>query len=283
LTHEGKCTAPFSNTKPYMIVSKKVMTPNINMLEVEADAVAERGKPGQFVIIRIDERGERIPITLGGTNPRKGTIVLYVAGVGASSEQLVELNVGDIIKNLSGPLGNPTEVKGYGDVLCVANGVFIGAHVYLAKALRGEGNRVVSVIGARTPDQLFMVDEAKEASNESFVADEDEGFGLLRGLLAERRFDHVFTIGSTSMQRFVCELTKPIGTPTTVSLFPIMVDGTGMCGACRVTVGGHTRFACVNGPDFDGHGVDFDELVSRMRYYTPQEKIAMVLRERGVI
>jgi ferredoxin--NADP+ reductase len=282
MSHKGKCTAPFSNTPPYRIVEKWAMTPNVKMLEVEAEAVSKRGKPGQFVIVRVNERGERIPITLGGTHPDEGTLTLYVAEVGASSQELGALRVGDSILNLSGPLGNPTEVRGYGDVLCVANGVFVGAHLFLVKALREEGNRVVSVIGARTPDQLFMADEVREASDESLVANDGEGFGLLRGLLAERRFDHVFTIGSTSMQRFVSDLTRPSGTPTTVSLFPIMVDGTGMCGACRVTVGGRTRFACVNGPDFDGHSVDFDELVSRMRYYTPQEKIAMVLRERGV-
>jgi ferredoxin--NADP+ reductase len=282
MSHRGKCTAPFSNTPPYRIVEKRAMTPNVKMLEVEAEAVSKRGKPGQFVIVRVNERGERIPMTLGGTHPDEGTLTLYVAEVGASSQELGALRVGDSILNLSGPLGNPTEVRGYGDVLCVANGVFVGAHLFLVKALREEGNRVVSVIGARTPDQLFMVDEVREASDEALVAEDGEGFGLLRGLLAERRFDHVFTIGSTSMQRFVSDLTRPSGTPTTVSLFPIMVDGTGMCGACRVTVGGHTRFACVNGPDFDGHSVDFDELVSRMRYYTPQEKIAMVLRERGV-
>jgi len=278
-----QCSAPFSNTPPYRIVKKRTMTPNVKMLEVEAEAVAKRGKPGQFVILRVDERGERIPITLGGTHPKKGTINLYIAEVGSSSQQLGALNVGDSILNLSGPLGNPTEVKGYGNVLCVANGVFIGAHVFLIKSLKREGNRIFSVIGARTPDQLFMVDEARKASDESLVAEDGEGFGLLKRLFAEKRFDHVFTIGSTSMQRFVSDLTRPLGTPTTVSLFPIMVDGSGMCGACRVTVGGHTRFACVNGPDFDGHDVDFDELVSRMRYYTPQEKIAMVLRERGVL
>ncbi|TSA40127.1 sulfide/dihydroorotate dehydrogenase-like FAD/NAD-binding protein [archaeon] len=282
MSHRGKCTAPFSNTPPYRIVEKRAMTPNVKMLEVEAEAVSKRGKPGQFVIVRVNERGERIPMTLGGTHPDEGTLTLYVAEVGASSQELGALRVGDSILNLSGPLGNPTEVRGYGDVLCVANGVFVGAHLFLVKALREEGNRVVSVIGARTTDQLFMVDEVREASDEALVAEDGEGFELLRGLLAERRFDHVFTIGSTSMQRFVSDLTRPSGTPTTVSLFPIMVDGTGMCGACRVTVGGHTRFACVNGPDFDGHSVDFDELVSRMRYYTPQEKIAMVLRERGV-
>jgi ferredoxin--NADP+ reductase len=283
MSHKGQCSAPFSNTQPYKIVKKRTMTPNVKMLEVEADAISKRAKPGQFVIVRVDEMGERIPITLGGTHHRKGTITLYIAEVGASSQQLGALQVGDSILNLSGPLGNPTEIKGYGDVLCVANGVFVGAHVFLVKALKEAGNRVVSVIGARTPDQLFMVKEAREASDESLVADVDEGFGLLKKLLSQRKFDHVFTIGSTSMQKYVCELTKPTETPTTVSLFPIMVDGTGMCGACRVTVGGHTRFACVNGPDFDGHGVDFDELVSRMRYYTPYEKIAMVLREQGVI
>jgi ferredoxin--NADP+ reductase len=283
----GPCTSPFTETQTYTIVDKRTMTPNVKRLEVEAHAVSERGKPGQFVIVRVNERGERIPITLGATNPDKGTIALYVAEVGVSSKELGSLNVGEKILNVSGPLGNPTEVTGYGDVLCVANGVFIGAHLYLVKALKEIGNKVVSVIGARSPDQLFHIDEVKRTSDESFVASDDSpeetgGYGFLKGLLEEHRFDHAFTIGSTSMQRFVCELTKPHGIPTTVSLFPVMVDGTGMCGACRVTVGGSTRFACVHGPGFDGHQVDFDELITRMRYYTPQEKIAMVLYDQGV-
>lgn len=282
MSHRGKCIAPFTNTQSYRIVDKQSVTPNVKKLEVEARGIAKRGKPGQFVIVRVDEKGERIPITLGGTNPEGETITLFVAEVGVSSKELGALNIGESILNVSGPLGNPTEIENYGDVLCVANGVFVGANLYLVKSLKEAGNHVVSAIGARTPDQLFMVKELSEHSDELLVADNGEGFGFLNGLLSKRRFNHVFTIGSTSMQRYICELTKPSGTPTTVSLFPIMVDGTGMCGACRVTVGGSTRFACVDGPDFNGHQVDFDELVSRMRYYTTYEKIAMVLQEKGL-
>ena len=282
MSNNGKCSAPFINSGPFRIVAKQAVTPTVTRFEVEARGVATRGQAGQFVIVRIDEKGERIPITLGGTNPEGGTITLFVAEVGVSSKELGSLNVGDSILNLSGPLGNPTEIEHYGDVLCVANGVFIGANQFLVKSLREAGNHVVSAIGARTPDQLFMVEELSECSDELLVADNGEGFGFLKSLLSERHFNHVFTIGSTSLQRYVCELTKPSETPTTVSLFPIMVDGTGMCGACRVTVGGATRFACVDGPDFDGHKIDFDELVSRMRYYTTYEKIAVVLQEKGL-
>ena len=178
-------------------------------------------------------------------------------------------------------------MKQYGRVLCVSNGVFVGANLYLIRALRDSGNYVTAVIGARSEKQLFLVEETRMTASETVVIDDEapedqRSYDFLTKIINEKHFDKVFTIGSTSMQKHVSELTKPLGVPTTVSLFPIMVDGTGMCGACRVTVGGNTRFACADGPDFDGHQVDFDELIRRMRYYTPQEKIAMVLREGGI-
>jgi ferredoxin--NADP+ reductase len=249
--------------------------------------VARKANPGQFIIIRVSERGERIPITLAGADPERGLLEIYVAEVGASSKDICAMRRGEAIMNLSGPLGNPLPVKKYGRVLCVSNGVFVGANLYLVKALREAGNEVTAVIGARSEKHLFLVEETKLIASKVIVIgdespEEKKSYDFLTKILNEKHFDRVFTIGSTSMQKRVSELTKPMGVPTTVSLFPVMVDGTGMCGACRVTVGGVTRFACVDGPDFDGHMVDFDELIRRMRYYTPHEKIAMVLREEGI-
>jgi ferredoxin--NADP+ reductase len=271
----------------YKIVSKRRVTPNVHRILVRAPAVAKKANPGQFIIIRVSERGERIPITLAGADPERGLLEIYVAEVGASSKDICALRRGEAIMNLSGPLGNPLPVKRYGRVLCVSNGVFVGANLYLVKALREAGNEVTAVIGARSEKHLFLVEETKMLASRAIVIgdespEDQKSYYFLTKVLNEKRFDRVFTIGSTSMQKRVSELTKPIGVPTTVSLFPVMVDGTGMCGACRVTVGGVTRFACADGPDFDGHLVDFDELIRRMRYYTPHEKIAMVLREGGI-
>lgn len=271
----------------YKIVAKRTLTPSVKLFELEAPAVARKTKPGQFVILRIHERGERIPITIAGTDPEDGTITLVFAEVGKTSKELGTLEKGDLILNVAGPLGNPIKVEKYGTILYVGGGVMIGAMLYLIKALREAGNEVVSVVGARSAEHLIFVDEVKSASDELYIATDDgsegyEGPGFLKGLLEDRHFDHVFTIGPTSMQREISEMTRPYGIPTTVNLFPVMVDGMGMCGACRVTVGGETKFACVDGPDFDGHQVDFEELISRMRIYTPQEKIAKVLYDRVV-
>ncbi len=283
---EHKCSI-LGEDSAYKIVSKRKVTPNVHRLLVKAPAVARKANPGQFVIVRVSERGERIPITLAGADTERGFLELYVAEVGASSKDICCLRRGEPILNLSGPLGNPLPVKRYGRVLCVSNGVFVGANLYLIKALYESGNEVTAVIGARSEKHLFLVDETKKTASETHVIgdespEDQRSYDFLAKVLKEKRFDRVFTIGSTSMQKRVSEITKPIGVPTTVSLFPVMVDGTGMCGACRVTVGGATRFACADGPDFDGHQVDFDELIRRMRFYTPQEKISMVLREGGI-
>jgi NAD(P)H-flavin reductase len=276
----------YSDTFMYGIVHKEKLTSNIKLFDVYAPAVAAKSKPGQFVIVRVHEKGERFPITIADAKPEKGLVTIIFAEVGKSSTQLGQLNVGDSILNFSGPLGNATKIKKYGDVLCVGGGVMAGAMLYQVKALTSAGNRITTIIGARSKEHLILVDELRKQSNELIVATDDgsegkEGIYFLRDMLTDRKFDQVMTIGPTSMQMIVSEMTKPYGIPTTVNLFPIMVDGTGMCGACRVSVGGETKFACVHGPDFDGHKVNYDELISRMRFYNPSEKIAMVLFDGG--
>ena len=270
----------------YEIVRKENLTPNVKLFEVEAPLIAKKARPGNFIILRTHEKGERIPITLSGSDPEKGTVTIILAEVGKSSTQLGALEEGDEILNFGGPLGNETPVKTYGTVLCVGGGVFVGAMLYQMKALKQAGNKITAIIGARNKDHLILVDEIKDVADEVYVSTDDgevehQGLGFLEEMMKGRWFDHVFTIGPTSMQKEVSEMMKPLGIPTTVNLFPIMVDGMGMCGACRVTVGGETKFACIDGPDFDGHQVDFDELVSRMRVYNAQEKIAMVLHKEG--
>jgi ferredoxin--NADP+ reductase len=266
----------------YKIVHKETLSPNVKLIEVNAPAVAKKTKPGQFVIIRVHEKGERFPITIADSNPANGTITLIYAEVGKSSILLGKMEKGESILNLAGPLGNATKIDNYGKILCVGGGVMVGALLFQLKALKNAGNNITTIIGARNKDNLILIDEIKKYSDTFYVATDDgsegyKGIEFLSDILKENKFDHVFTIGPTSMQKIVSELTKNYHTPTTVNLFPIMVDGTGMCGACRVTVGNTTKFACVNGPDFDGHQVDFDELISRMRFYNPNEKIAMVL------
>jgi ferredoxin/flavodoxin---NADP+ reductase len=270
----------------YGIVRKEQLAPNIKLFDVLAPAVAAKSKPGQFVILRVHEKGERFPITIADADPEKGTTTIIFAEVGKSSTQLGELNVGDSILNFSGPLGNATTIQNYGEVLCVGGGVMAGALLYQIKALKKACNRITTVIGARSKEHLILVDELKANSDEIHIATDDgseghEGIEFLKDILKTKKYNQVMTIGPTSMQKVVSEMTQPFGIPTTVNLFPIMVDGTGMCGACRVTVGEETKFACVHGPDFDGHKVNFDELISRMRFYNPNEKIAMVLFDGG--
>jgi ferredoxin--NADP+ reductase len=270
----------------YSIVRKEKLAPNIKLFEVTAPAVAAKSKPGQFVIIRVNEKGERFPITITDANPEKGTVSIIFAEVGKSSSQLGMLNEGETILNFSGPLGNATKIQNYGEILCVGGGVMAGALLYQLKALKKAKNKITTIIGARTKEHLILVTELKKVSNDLYIATDDgsegeEGITFLGEILKAKSFSHVMTIGPTSMQMVVSEMTKPYGIPTTVNLFPIMVDGTGMCGACRVTVGEETKFACVHGPDFDGHKVNYDELISRMRFYNPNEKIAMVLFDGG--
>jgi ferredoxin--NADP+ reductase len=266
----------------YGIVRKEQLASNIKLFDVSAPAVAAKSKPGQFVIIRVNEKGERFPITIADADSEKGTVSIIFAEVGKSSIQLGRLSEGDSILNFSGPLGNATKIQNYGEILCVGGGVMAGALLYQMKALKKAGNKITTIIGARSKEHLILLKELKEYSDELYVATDDgsegyEGLDFLENILLTKKFSQVITIGPTSMQRAVSEMTKPYEIPTTVNLFPIMVDGTGMCGACRVTIGQETKFACVNGPDFDGHKVDYDELISRMRFYNPNEKIAMVL------
>ena len=271
----------------FKIVTKKELTPNIKYFEVHAPAVAHKSKPGQFVIVRAKETGERLPITIAGTDPEKGTVDLYFAEVGKSSTELGLLEEGDSILNFAGPLGNSVMIQNYGKILCVGGGVFVGALIYQIEAFKEAGNHVTAVFGYRNKDHVILEEEVKGIADETYICTDDgsygyEGMSIVEELLEKNKYDHVFTIGPTSLQKNLSDMTKPFGIPTKVNLFPIMVDGMGMCGACRVTVGGSTLFSCVDGPEFDGHEVDFDELIMRMRVYNPQEKIAMVVKKMEV-
>lgn len=271
----------------YEIVEKKELTTNIKMFKVRAPAVAKKVRPGQFVIVRTNENGERLPMTIAGTDPDEETVLIYFAEVGKSSKELGKLEAGDRLLNFAGPLGNETKIMNFGKILCVAGGVFVGAMLYQIQAFKEAGNKVVAVWGARNKDHLILVDEVRAVADEVYVCTDDgseglTGMGIVDELLEKHEFNHVFTIGPTILQKNLSDKTKPYGIPTKVNLFPIMVDGMGMCGACRVTVAGDTRFSCVDGPEFNGHDVDFDELIMRMRVYNPQEKIAMVVYERVV-
>ena len=269
----------------FKIVKKLELTPNVKLFEVYAPAIANKAEPGQFVIVRATEYGERLPITIAGTDPEKGLVTIYFAEVGKSSTELGKLEQGEAILNFAGPLGNATDVKHYGKILCVGGGVFVAALLYQIKAFKEAGNEVIAVFGYRNKDHVMMEEEVKQLADEAYICTDDgsyglKGMGIVDELLESHSFDQAFTIGPTSLQKNLSDKTLPYGVPTRVNLFPIMVDGMGMCGACRVTVGGDTRFSCVDGPEFDGHKVDFDELIMRMRVYNPQEKIAMVVYDR---
>jgi ferredoxin--NADP+ reductase len=267
----------------FKIVTKKELTPNVKYFEVYAPAIAYKSKPGQFVIVRTKETGERLPITIAGTNSEKGTVDMYFAEVGKSSKELGLLEEGDSILNFAGPLGNEVSIKKYGNILCVGGGVFVGAMLYQIKSFKEVGNHVTAVFGFRNKDHVMLEEEVTAVADEVYISTDDgsygeEGMSIVDKLLSKNTYDHVFTIGPTSLQKNLSEKTKDYGISINVNLFPVMVDGMGMCGACRVTVAGTTLFSCVDGPEFNGHDVDFDELIMRMRVYNPQEKIAMVVQ-----
>ena len=268
----------------YKIVTKLELAPAIKLFEVSAHRIARKAKPGQFVILRIDEKGERIPITLASFDASEGTVTMVFHEVGNTTKKLGRLNEGDYILNLSGPLGNPANIKKYGRVLCIGGGVMIAPLYLQATALRRLGNEVISVIGARSSTQLIFEKEMQEISDELYIATDDgskgyTGVDFIKDLLNNRKIDRVIAIGPIVMMKTVAEITRPHGIPTVVNLNPIMVDGMGMCGACRVTVGGETKFACVDGPDFDGHLVDFEELMARRQMYVSQEKLSLLFHE----
>jgi ferredoxin--NADP+ reductase len=246
--------------------------------------MAEKAQPGQFVILITHENGERIPITLAGYDAKKGTITFAFNEVGKTTKQLALLEEGDCILNITGPLGMPSEIKNFGRVLCVAGGVMIAPMLLQVRALKKAGNNVTTVVGARMKELLFFEEEMKACSDRFFVATDDgskgrKGLDFLKEILEKEKFDRCVVQGPVVMMKEVSELTKPYGIPTIVALTPIMVDGMGMCGVCRVTVGGKMMFGCVDGPEFDGHKVDFDELVSRQRMFLPEERLSSMLWE----
>jgi ferredoxin--NADP+ reductase len=270
----------------YEIVTKRELALHINLFEFSAKEIAAKTKPGQFVILRVDEGGERIPLTIAGADVEKGTITVVCHEVGKTTKKLGSLREGDHILDLLGPLGKPVEIEKFGTVLCVGGGVMVAPLHFEAEAFHEAGNKVIGVIGARTENQLIFEKEMREVCDEVYVATDDgtrgySGLDFLRTMLKEKKIDRVVTMGPIVTIKTVSELTRPHGIPTIVNLIPIMVDGMGMCGACRVTVGGKTMFACVNGPDFDGHQVDFEELMARLKMFTPQEKLAFVFHEEA--
>ena len=264
----------------YGIVSKRPMAPTVTLMEVEAPRVARKVQAGQFVMIRVDESGERIPLTVADKDPDKGTITLVFQAVGYTTRSLAGLEVGQALADVLGPLGKATEVKKYGRVVCVAGGVGIAFIYPEIKAFAEAGNEVISILGARSAELLFYVQEIEALSKEVHIATDDGSLGhhgLVTDVLRElveggEKYDYCIAIGPIPMMKATTALTKEFDLPTLVSLDPIMVDGTGMCGGCRVTVGGEVKFACVDGPDFDGHLVDFDELAQRKRAFAEEEQ-----------
>ena len=270
----------------YKILAKRELAPHINLFEFSADEVSAKTKPGQFVILRIDEDGERIPLTIADADPGKGTIAVACHGVGKTTTQLGRLKEGDFVLDLLGPLGKPARIEKFGTVLCVGGGVMVAPLHFQAKAFREAGNNVIGIVGATTRDHLIFLKEMENTCNRLLVATDDgtkghKGMDFLKDLIKETKIDRVVAEGPVVMMKAVSDLTRQHGIPTMVNLIPIMVDGMGMCGACRVTVDGKTLFACVDGLEFDGHQVDFDELLARLKVYTPQEKLAYVFSEQG--
>ena len=268
----------------YEVVSKRELAPKIKFFEVKAPEIAEKARAGQFIILIIDEKGERIPLTIAGCNTLKGTLMFAFNEVGKTTKQLGLLKEGDCLQSITGPLGNPSEIKNFGEVLCVAGGVMIAPMLFEVRALREAGNTVTTVVGARIKELLFFEDEMKRLSDKSYVATDDgskgyEGLSFLKGVLQKEKFDRCVAWGPVVMMKEVSEITKPFGISTVVTLTPVMIDGMGMCGVCRVTVGGKMKFGCVDGPEFDGHAVDFDGLINRQRMFLPEERLSSLLWE----
>ena len=266
----------------YKIVKKQPLNPTVTRMEIEAPLIAKKAKPGQFIILRVDENGERIPLTVAGYDREKGTVTIIFQIVGATTEKLNHLNEGECLHDFVGPLGVPTQVDGLKKVCVIGGGVGCAIALPIAEELHAMGAEVTSIIGFRNQDLVILEDEFKACSDHFTLMTDDGSYGEkgnvtapLKTLLENgERFDEVIAIGPLIMMKFVCLTTKEYNQKTVVSMNPIMVDGTGMCGGCRLTVGGKTKFACVDGPDFDGHEVDFDEAMSRSRSYTPFERHA---------
>jgi len=275
-----------STPKKFKVISIEELAPNIKRIVVHAPLIASKAQAGQFVILRVDEYGERFPLTLVDWKPAEGLITLIFQEVGVSTKKLGSLKAGDYIMDVIGPLGNPTEIKNYGTVAVIGGGVGTALIYPWIRALKSCGNRVITILGARTESLLLLEDDLRAVSDEIHISTDDGSKGIkgftsdvLKNLISEgKRFDLVMAAGPVPMMRAVAEVTRPYKIKTIVSLNPIMVDGTGMCGACRVKVGGEIKFACVDGPEFDAHKVDFRQLMNRLRFYREEEMKAVKLK-----
>lgn len=259
----------------YKILKKESLNPTVTLMEIDAPLIAKKAEPGQFIILRVDEAGERIPLTVADYDREKGTVTIIFQIVGATTEKLNHLNEGDCLHDFVGPLGTPSRVEGIKKAAVIGGGVGCAIAYPVAKKLHALGAEVHSVVGFRSKD-LVILEEQFNAVSDKFVVKTDDGSYGTKGLVTDalkelieqgEQYDEVIAIGPLIMMKFVCKLTKEYGIKTTVSMNPIMIDGTGMCGGCRLTVGGETKFACVDGPDFDGHLVDFDEAMERGSMY----------------
>jgi ferredoxin--NADP+ reductase len=266
----------------YKILSKEQLSENVFQVDIEAPLIAEARRPGQFVIVSItDDYSERIPLTIAGVDVEKGTIRLVFQRLGKTTAEMADMNVGDSIESIAGPLGNPTHVEKVGTVVCVGGGIGNAPLLPIATAMKEAGNKVISIIGARNKELLILEDEFKAVSDELIVVSDDGSCGRkalvtepLKEICESNKPDLVVAIGPAIMMKFCCETTRPFEVKTLVSLNTIMIDGTGMCGGCRVEVGGQTKFVCVDGPEFDGHQVNFDQMMKRLGAYKKQEKQA---------
>lgn len=266
----------------YRILKKEALNPTVTRMVVEAPLVARSAQPGQFVILRVDQQGERIPLTIAGYDRKAGTVTIIFQLVGASTLALDRLNPGDAIQDFAGPLGTPSHTEGLKKVAVVGGGVGCAIALPVAQKLHDQGAVVHAIVGFRSKD-LVILKEEFQAASEKLLLMTDDGSAGQKGLVTDalkkliesgEQYDQVIAIGPLVMMKFICALTKQYDLPTVVSMNPLMVDGTGMCGGCRLTVGGTMRFACVDGPDFDGHQVDFDEAIARAAIYRPQEQQA---------
>ena len=267
----------------YRIVKKQVLNPTVTRMDIEAPLIAKKAEPGQFIILRVDEKGERIPLTVADFDREAGTVTIIFQIVGATTEKLNHLEEGDCLQDFVGPLGRPSETEGLKKVAVIGGGVGCAIAYPVAKKLHQQGAEVHSIVGFRNKDLVILEEEFRAVSDKFVMMTDDGSYGekglvtnSLEKLIGEgETYDEVIAIGPLVMMKFVTQLTKQHNIKTVVSMNPIMIDGTGMCGGCRLTVGGETKFACVDGPDFDGHLVDFDEAISRSKMYKAEEAASM--------
>lgn len=285
----------------FEILSKETPAKSITKFVIKAPYVAKKHKAGNFIILRVNDHGERIPLTIVDSDPGVGTITIMVQTIGKTTKLLSLQEKGDFLLDVAGPLGNPTPIHNYGTVVCIGGGVGTAEVYPIAKSLKSAGNKLVTIVGARNKELIILEDELRRLSDEFFVTTDDGSYGI-KGLVTKALDEYlksagggsayggkdpsvkaVYAIGPIIMMKAVSDFTRPIGIKTFVSLNPIMMDGTGMCGACRVSIGNETKFACVDGPEFDGHLVDFDELITRNRSYLDLEKMSLEEFNKGLI